>query len=151
MASRHSLQSPAYASTSASSSSLSQTALPGLADPPTRLADGAALDYLIIEMTHTLRASANVAAARVKMLEREMIEAGFMPEQPDKATLAKEKDKERLKKEQRESSGSLGTRPSSAGLSSVAGKGAEVDEEDEGLRLRLEAIGMHIGGNVAER
>lgn len=150
MTSRHSLQNPAYASTSASSSSLSQTSLPVLADPPIRLADAAALDYLIIEMTHTLRASSAVASARVKRIEREMVEAGFMPEPPDKASLAKEKEKERLKKEQRESGGSAGTR-ASVGPASGLGKSNELDEEEEGLRIRLEAIGVHIGGNVAER
>jgi len=150
MTSRHSLQNPAYASTSASSSSLSQTSLPVLADPPIRLADAAALDYLVIEMTHTLRASAAVASARVKRLEREMVEAGFMPEPPDKASLAKEKEKERLKKEQRESGGSAGTR-ASVGPASGLGKSSELDEEEEDLRLRLETIGVHIGGNVAER
>ena len=29
--------------------------------------------------------------------------------------------------------------------------GEEVDEEEKELRVRLEAIGLHIGGNIAER
>ena len=70
------LQSPAYTSTAASSSSLVTPSLTLLADPPIRLADGAALDYLMIEMVGVLRESAGVANERVRRVEREMKEAG---------------------------------------------------------------------------
>ncbi|EJD04562.1 transport protein particle component [Fomitiporia mediterranea MF3/22] len=153
MALRSSLQSPAYTSTAASSSSLVTPSLSLLADPPVRLADAAALDYLVIEMVHALRASASVATERVKRVERELLDAGLgpAPAPPEKSVTLKEK--ERLKKDGRESVGSTRTR-----VSSLAGQCygldtsmSEAEEDEESLRLRLEAIGVHVGGNVAER
>ena len=32
-----------------------------------------------------------------------------------------------------------------------AGSSAPSDDEDEGLRARLEAIGLHVGANITER
>lgn len=151
MATRNSLQSPTYVSSAASSSSLITPTLSALADPPIHLADAAALDYLIIEMTHALRASASVAAARTKKIEREMVEAGLLPAPPEKNAAAKENEKERLKKEQqRESMGSAGTKGSVI-VGGFSVKATEVDEDEEGLRIRLEAIGVQVGGNIAER
>ena len=154
------LQSPAYTSTAASSSSLVTPSLTLLADPPIRLADGAALDYLMIEMVGVLRESAGVANERVRRVEREMKEAGLV----DATSGA---GKEKGKKEGRESigvgvpgGGAGGTRSrvsSIAGMSTVgdvaspAPAGHEESDEEESVRTRLEAIGLHIGGNVAER
>lgn len=156
------LQSPAYTSTAASSSSLVTPSLTLLADPPIRLADGAALDYLMIEMVGVLRESAGVANERVRKVEREMKEAGLVD-----ATSGTGAGKEKGKKEGRESigvgvpgGGAGGTRSrvsSIAGMSTVgdvispAPAGPEESDEEESVRTRLEAIGLHIGGNVAER
>ncbi|KAL5534808.1 hypothetical protein ACEPAG_1272 [Sanghuangporus baumii] len=151
MALRSSLQSPAYTSTAASSSSLVTPTLSVLADPPVRQADAAALDYLLIEMVHTLRASASVATERIRRIEREMLDAGLIPAPapPEKTTPLK--DKERLKKDGRESITSTRTRVSSL-AGQVQAQGMEDSEEDEeALKLRLEAIGLHVGANIAER
>ncbi|KAI0005360.1 NO signaling/Golgi transport ligand-binding domain-containing protein [Russula compacta] len=91
-----------------------------LADPQSRLVDAAAMDYFLIEAVQTLRHSSAVADARAKKVEDEMIEAGLIPPPPPQQVKAK-------KAVQRDS---IGT--------------ALVDDEDEGLRARLEAIGLHL-------
>ncbi|KIJ60121.1 hypothetical protein HYDPIDRAFT_117584 [Hydnomerulius pinastri MD-312] len=107
----------------------SGSALALLADPPTRLIDGAAMDYFLIEAVNALRASSAVAAARAQKIEQEMAEAGLVPPPPP----AKPQN-------HRDSVGSTTARSTTL-----------VDEEDEGVRSRLEAIGLHVGGNFAER
>ncbi|KAI6028101.1 NO signaling/Golgi transport ligand-binding domain-containing protein [Pisolithus marmoratus] len=92
-----------------------------LADPPVLYVDGALMDYLVIEAVSALRISSAVAAARATKIEHEMAQAGFVPKVQDN----------------RDS------------LSSNASR--HVDEEDEGIRARLEAIGMHVGANYAEK
>lgn len=155
MALRSSLQSPAYTSTAASTSSLVTPTLSLLADPPVRLADAAALDYLLIEMVHTLRASAGVATERVRRVERELLDAGLGPGPAPPEKTVSVKDKERLKKEGRESVTSASSRTRVSSLA-VQGQGldgvpTEGEEDEEGLKLRLEAIGLHVGANIAER
>ena len=121
----------------ASSSTLVQPTLALLADPPSKFIDAPAMDYFLIEMVNTLKHSAAFATARSKKIEQEMIEAGLIPP-PAPLPL-------NLKKEGgRDSVTSLASRSGSA-----AGKGG-VDEE-EAVRVRLEAIGMHVGGNYTER
>lgn len=153
MASRASFQSPApfSAQPMASTSSLVTPTLALLADPPVRQVDAAAMDYLLIEMVQTLRDSEAVASDRLKKAEDEMIQAGFMP--PTVAAREKQrKEKEKREKEKlRESTGSGASTPA-LGVSVGAGKGSvEEDAAEEGLRTRLEAIGVHVGGNIAER
>ncbi|KZT68861.1 TRAPP complex subunit trs33 [Daedalea quercina L-15889] len=131
MSSRTSIQNPQ--ATIASSSSI--PGLVNLADPPTRQVDAAAMDYFLIEMVSTLRTSSAVAAARAKKLEQDMIEAGIMPPPTHVPPT--------LKDTQRDSVASIASKAS-------GGKPA-LDEEEEGVRSRLEAIGMHVGANVAER
>ncbi|KAF8880924.1 TRAPP complex subunit trs33 [Gymnopilus junonius] len=109
-----------------------------LADPPLRQIDGAAMDYFLIEMVATLRESAAFATARAKKLEAEMIESGLIP--PPQAVPSSIK-----KDTARDSVTSLASRTGSA-----SGKG-QVDEEEEPVRQRLEAIGMHVGANFSER
>lgn len=149
MALRNSLQSPATGysagSATASSSSLVTPSLTLLADPPVRYSDGAAMDYLLIEMVPILRASAAFAKARERRIEKEMIDAGLVP--PPPLRTAKEKERE---KEKRESTGSAGTRGSMTGTAGTTVASAE-DIEDEGLRIRLEAVGVHVGSNIVER
>ncbi|KAI0727573.1 NO signaling/Golgi transport ligand-binding domain-containing protein [Fomitopsis betulina] len=102
----------------------SSSSIPGLAslaDPPSRQIDAAAMDYFVIEMVSALRASSAVAAARAKKLEQDMIEAGLVPA------------------------------PLTTSSKVSGGKAAALDEEEEAVRSRLEAIGMHVGANVAER
>ncbi|EIW65119.1 transport protein particle component [Trametes versicolor FP-101664 SS1] len=110
--------------------------LAAVADPSPRYVDGPAVDYFVIEMVNTLRASSAVATARAKKVEQEMIDAGLMPT-PAPALPALKKDKIR------ESMGSNASR------SSISKDGQEGEEEE--LRARLEAIGMHVGANMAER
>jgi hypothetical protein len=115
------------------------TSLAALADPPTRQIDGAVMDYFLIEMVAALRDSAAVATARSKQVEQEMIEAGLLPH-PIPVPTSLKKDSSA-----RDSVTSLISRTGSA-----AGKGT-LDEEEEPVRQRLEAIGMHVGANFSER
>ncbi|KAF8139764.1 NO signaling/Golgi transport ligand-binding domain-containing protein [Boletus edulis] len=101
-----------------------------LADPPVRLVDGAVMDYLLIEAVSALRASAAVAVARAKKIEQEMADAGILPPPPPTKT----------PQSNRESIGSTTSRTQ-----------ADDDDDDEGVRTRLEAIGLHVGGNYVER
>lgn len=124
MASRNSTQ-----MTPSGSNTLVSPMITTLADPPTRLMDGAAMDYFLIEMVNTLRSSSNVATARAQKVEQEMIDAGLLPPPPPPAS---------SKKENRDSIGS-------------SRSGKPVDDEEEPLRMRLESIGMHVGANITER
>lgn len=116
----------------------SSSSLAALADPPNRLVDAAVMDYFLIELVNTLRVSAAVATARSKKIEQEMIEAGLIPPPPAPAalTLSSKKDS---------------ARDSVTSLNSRTGKSAVVDEEEEAVRTRLEAIGLHVGANFTER
>ncbi|KAG8220275.1 hypothetical protein J3R82DRAFT_2866 [Butyriboletus roseoflavus] len=122
MTSRPSLQSPA-----------SPSPLALLADPPVRFVDGAAMDYLLIEAVNALRASSAVAAARAKKIEQEMTDAGLLPPPPP----------------------SPGTKPQQSHRDSVGSTTSRTQvastDDDEGVRTRLEAIGLHVGGNFVER
>ena len=104
--------------------------LSALSDPQSHLVDAAAMDYFLIEAVQVLRHSSAVADARAKKVEDEMIEAGLIPPTPPPQAKAK-KDGQR---------DSVGT-----GSSTLS------DDEDEGLRARLEAIGLHVGANITER
>lgn len=105
------------------------SALGTLADPPARMVDGAAMDYLLIEAVNALRVSSAVASARAKKIERDMVEAGLVPPPPTTAKQQNPRDS----------------------TSSTSGKISGPADEDEGVRSRLEVIGMHIGGNFVER
>jgi hypothetical protein len=105
------------------------SALSALADPPTRMVDGAAMDYLLIEAVNALRVSSAVASARARKIERDMVEAGLVPPPPPPAKQQNPRDS----------------------ASSTSGKISGSADEDEGVRSRLEVIGMHVGGNFAER
>lgn len=125
MSARTSFQGPAMSATPVPS-------LAALADPPPRMMDAAAMDYFLIELVSTLRASSAVAVARTKKVEQEMVDAGLLPAlQPPAAAQSN-----------RDSMASNSSKPD--------GKGP-VDEAEEAVRLRLESIGMHVGANVAER
>lgn len=104
-----------------------------LSDPPVRMMDGPAMDYFLIELVNTVRASSAVAVARMKKVEQEMIEAGLMPAQPAAGTAAASN---------RDSLMSNSSKPDGRSLT---------DEEEEAVRLRLDSIGMHVGANIAER
>jgi trafficking protein particle complex subunit 6 len=107
--------------------------LTALADPPVRAIDGAAMDYFLAELVPAIRASAAVAVARTRAVEKEMVDAGLLPAPlPSSAQGASNRD----------SVASTGSRPDAKG---------PVDEDEEAVRLRLESIGVHIGANVAER
>lgn len=104
------------------------SALSTLADPPTRMVDAAVMDYFLIEAVNALRVSSAAAAARAKKIESDMAEAGLLPPPPP----AKQQNN-------RDSA------------SSTTGKILGSVDEEEGIRSRLEAIGIHVGGNFAER
>lgn len=110
--------------------------LAALADPPIRHIDGPAMDYFVIEMVNTLRESAAVATARAKKIEHEMAEAGLIPPAPPLPPAVPAKES---------------ARDSVTSLASRSGKSQVVDEEEEAIRVRLEAIGMHVGANFTER
>ncbi|PSR82968.1 hypothetical protein PHLCEN_2v5938 [Hermanssonia centrifuga] len=129
MASRSSIQATTM-NPSTSSSSLSPTIV-ALADPPLRTMDGPAMDYFLIELVNTLRTSSAVAIARNKKIEQEMIDSGLLQPPPAVPPVVPAK------------------RDSFASTSSKTD--GKSDEEEEGLRLRLEAIGVHVGSNIAER
>jgi len=103
-------------------------------DGPPRLIDGAAMDYFLIELVSTVRESAAFATRRQKAIEAEMAEAGLVPSLP--ATTAASKPS---------------ARDSVTSLGSKKAGGAYYDEEEEPVRARLEAIGMHVGANFSER
>jgi len=111
--------------------SLSSPLVTAMADAPVRFMDGAAFDFFVIEMVNTLRASSAHAQARARKVEQEMIDAGLLPAPlPTPVT----------RKEHRGSTTSLASKATMKG-----------DDDEEGLRLRLEAIGMHVGANITER
>ena len=91
------------------------------------------MDYFLIELVHTLRASSAVAVARTKKVEQEMIEAGLLSPPPTVPPATPPK------------------RDSISTASSKAESKLATDDEEEALRLRLESIGAHVGANVAER
>jgi hypothetical protein len=71
-----------------------------------------------------------------------MLEAGLIPPPtPVPSSLKKDKDNST-----RDSVTSLNSRSGSA-----AGGKSVVDEDEEPVRQRLEAIGMHVGANFSER
>lgn len=108
-----------------------------LADLPVNQMDANALEYFLIEMVATLKESAAVATARNKKTEQEMLEAGLMPPAPVPTALKRDSA--------RESVTNLLSRTGSASVK------APIDEEEEPVRQRLEAIGMHVGANFSER
>lgn len=126
---------------STTSSQLSPS-LATLADPPASLVDSCAMDYFLIEAVNTLRASSAVAAARAKKVEQEMIDAGLIPApavMPPSLTI-------------REStSGSVSGSRDSVGSTGSRSGTAKGDDDDEGVRARLESIGVHVGANFTER
>ncbi|KAJ6557410.1 TRAPP complex subunit trs33 [Mycena vulgaris] len=124
-----------------SASSLVPPNLVALADPPVRQIDGAVMDYFLIELVNTLRASAAVATERSKKIEAEMVEAGLIP--PPAAPPPHPLKKEAASA--RDSVTSLNSRASAGGRMSSA------DEAEEAVRSRLEAIGLHVGANFTER
>lgn len=101
--------------------------LSALADPPSRMVDGAVMDYFLIEAVSALRVSSAVATARAKKIERDMAEAGLLPPPPAKQQNSRDS------------------------TSSTAGKMFGLVDEEESVRSRLEAIGVHVGSNFAER
>jgi hypothetical protein len=112
-----------------------------LIQPETKI-DAATLDYLMIELTRTLFHSSQVATTRRKKNELELIEAGFLAPPPPRKELPQ------------------GLRDSVASASSVSSSQAKpvaaktstgLTEAEESVRQRLEAMGIGVGGNLAER
>ena len=109
-------------------------ALQHLADDAPRLMDAVVLDFLLIEMVPILKQSTTASLKKIREAENEMIEAGLLsPPAP--------------------------THPIPPGLKGAALQEAiddqrriQIEEEDnEALRLRLESIGVSVGGTLAER
>ena len=114
----------------------SSTTLAALADPPIRQIDGAAMDYLLIELVAILRESPAVAIARSKKIEKEMIP----PPTPVPSSIKTDK----VNFARNSVTLCLGSRSGSA-----AGRKSVVDEDE--VRHRLEAIGMHVGEIFSDR
>lgn len=117
------------------------TTIGQLADPPIRYVNAAALDYLVIEAIQALKASSAVATARRKGAEKDLLDAGLVPPEPHAPAVPK-------KDVQRESMASLASRVT---ISSVANVKVESDLDEEDVLARLDAIGVHVGSNIAER
>lgn len=126
---------------STTSSQLSPS-LATLADPPTRLVDSCAMDYFLIEAVNALRASSAVASARAKKVEQEMIDAGLIP--TPAVVLPPLTIRE-------STSGSVSGARDSVGSTGSKSGSMKTDDEDEGVRVRLESIGVHVGANFTER
>lgn len=118
--------------------SAASTDLATLADPPNKQIDAAVMDYLLIEMVNTLRTSSAVATKRMKDMEKEMMNAGLL------TTASTPSGGSSTKKES-------SARDSTSSLTSKTAKMGIVDEEEEALRTRLEAIGVHVGASYTER
>ncbi|KAG9307951.1 NO signaling/Golgi transport ligand-binding domain-containing protein [Chiua virens] len=99
--------------------------LHSIADPPVRLVDAVVMDYLLIEAVNALRASSAVAALRAKNIEHQMADAGILPPPPP-------------------------AKPQQPHRDSMTSR-AQDDDDDEGVRTRLEAMGLHVGANFVER
>lgn len=104
--------------------------------------DASVQDYFLIELVHTLRRSSQVARDRHKKREEEMLANGLLPPSVVLAGGAS-------------GSGQTpgGLRTPLGGLSAAGGTSAKapVNEDEEAVRLRLDALGAHVGANVAER
>lgn len=111
--------------------SFSSPLVTAMADAPLRFMDGAAFDFFLIEMVNTLQTSSAYAQARARKVEQEMIDAGLLPAPLPTPV---------IRKEHKDSTTSLTSKATT-----------KVDDEEEGLRLRLESIGMHVGANITER
>jgi trafficking protein particle complex subunit 6 len=103
------------------------------------------MDYFLIELVNTLRHSTAVAEAREDKLEQELIQAGFMPEPTPRVASPPPVVKAARPQDSRDSLVSI-TRVGQP----AAEKPSSVGDE-EGLRTRLEAIGLHVGANFTER
>jgi trafficking protein particle complex subunit 6 len=106
--------------------------------------DASLQDYLLIELVHSLRRSSQVARDRLKKREDEMLANGLLPSTSAAAGSALAAG---------QVSAGLGSKTPLRGLSAAAGATANVSasEEEEAIRVRLEALGAHVGANLAER
>ncbi|KZT58430.1 transport protein particle component [Calocera cornea HHB12733] len=135
-----SLQAPTSTSTNPSTTSLLTPAILSLSAPPQAQVDIHAVEFLLVEMTRTLAESSRVAQARRDKAEAEMRGAGWMPKAvpgakgEEGSALALGKLREPLREEVERA------------------RRARVEEEEESaVRQRLENIGAHVGGNLAEK
>ncbi|KAF8525084.1 TRAPP complex subunit trs33 [Hysterangium stoloniferum] len=115
---------PSYASPS--STSLVAPSLAGLYDTPLtqKQVDASVQDYFLMEAVHTFRHSSEVARERLKKREEEMVENGLLPQ---------------------------GYIVGGSAGGKGAGSKAQVTEEEDAIRIRLESMGAHAGANLAER
>ncbi|KAK0188380.1 TRAPP complex subunit trs33 [Armillaria mellea] len=113
--------------------------LAAMAEPPARHVDGAMMDYFMIELVNTVRESSAVALARAKKVEQEMVESGLLPPPAPPVPVLP------LKDNPRDSLTSIASRNSASAKTNPA------TEAEEAVRVRLEAIGMHVGANFTER
>jgi hypothetical protein len=103
-----------------------------LADPETKQIDAAILDFLNIELVATLRRSSKVAQDKRKEREDLLVASGLLsaPSQVSPLVTKREAVRDSM---------------------SAARSTKTLEEEDEALRHRLEAIGMHVGAGLTER
>lgn len=133
-----------------STSSLITPSLLAITDGPSTQSqiDASVQDYFLIELVHTLRRSSQVARDRLKKREEEMLANGLLPPSVSLTGSATASGHASA------SSGlGSGAKTSLGTMSTVGGASAKapVNEEEEAIRLRLDALGAHVGANVAER
>ncbi|EJT98896.1 transport protein particle [Dacryopinax primogenitus] len=137
-----SLQAPTISSTNPSTASLLTPALLTLSSPPQAQVDINVVEYLLIEATRALADSARVAQSSKDAVEQAMRDAGWLPA-PDAGkgettAAAREAALGRLKDQVREEV--------------ERARRAKKEDDDEGaVRLRLENMGVQVGGNLAEK
>lgn len=98
------------------------------------------MDYFLIELVNTVRASSAVASARARATEQAMVDAGLAPPPAPVP-----------KMENRDSVVSTLASGGAKGTLAKPAASAALDEEEEAVRRRLEAIGQHVGANITER
>ncbi|KIJ45182.1 hypothetical protein M422DRAFT_75206 [Sphaerobolus stellatus SS14] len=132
------LPSPYGQTPSASTASLIGPSLQYLTDSPTttKLVDASLQDYLLTEAAQTLKESSAVARNRLKQREEEMIKNGLLPASSASAS---------------GSAGGSAHQGKNTTSFGVTVKAAPLSEEEEALRVRLEAMGAQVGANLAER
>jgi len=130
-----------------STSSLITPSLLALSDAPPNQnqIDASVQDYLLIELVYTLRHSSQVARERARKREEEMVVNGLLPPVSSSGTVSSATNATGL--------ASTGARVSmgSPGGIVAAGAKAPMSEEEEAVRARLDALGVHVGANLAER
>ena len=102
--------------------------------------DASVQDYFLIKLVQTLRHSSQITRERARQQE-EMVANGLLPPVSASGTIVNVVNASGL--------ASTCARTSPSGIMSVATKGP-VNGEEEAIRAWLDALGVHVGANLAE-